>query len=181
MDNNAESFLERAKQAQEEGKRADARRNLLEAVSLLRQGGRRAELAKALRTLGELERRTPDADEARLHYEEAVAIFREEGEPLRLAHTIRHLGEVHYESGRPDLAEPCYLEALALYRSHEHAAPLDLANAIRVLAVLKTNRGESEEATSLWQEAHDLYTRCNVSSGLAESMARMAQIGARKS
>src|SRR2546430_2716637 len=107
MDNDAESLLERAKQAQKEGKRADARRNLLKAVNLLRQGGHRAELAKGLRIRGELERRTPAAEEARLHYEEAVAIFREGGEPLRLAHTIRHLGEVHYESGRPDLAEPC--------------------------------------------------------------------------
>jgi tetratricopeptide (TPR) repeat protein len=173
----ADNFLERAKQLQREGRRDDARRDLLEAVNLLRQEGRREELAQALRTLGELERRTPNAADARLHYEEAVDIYRELGQHLRLAHTVRHLGEVYVESGSPELAEPCYVEALALYRSHDDGAPLDVANAIRALAVLKTNKGESEEARRLWQEAHELYVRCNVSAGVAESMARIAQSG----
>ena len=176
MMTSADNFLEQAKQSQKEGRRDHARRDLLEAVNLLRQEGRREELAQALRTLGELERRTPNAADARLHYEEAVVIYRELGQHLRLAHTVRHLGEVYVESGSPELAEPCYLEALALYRGHDDA-PLDLANAIRALAVLKTNRGENAEARRLWQEAHELYVRCNVSAGVAESMARMAQCG----
>ena len=116
------------------------RARLLKTVGQLREGGDRAELARALRNLGELERRLfPGA--AREHYEQAVAIFREVGDPLKLAHTVRHLGDVHHEAGRGELAEPCYREALALYRNHEPRQPLNLANAIRSLAVLEGETG----------------------------------------
>ena len=62
------------------------------------------------------------------------------GDPLLLAHTLRHLGDLHHDDGRDDLAEPLYDEALALYRA-SNAPPLDLANAIRSLAVINRHRG----------------------------------------
>ena len=149
------------------------RARLLKTVGQLREGGDRAELARALRNLGELERRLfPGA--AREHYEQAVAIFREVGDPLKLAHTVRHLGDVHHEAGRGELAEPCYREALALYRSHEPRHPLNLANAIRSLAVLEGEAGDMDEAIGLWQEAHDLYAAVKVPAGVAEAAARLA-------
>ena len=67
-----------------------------------------------------------------------------------------------------------YQEALALYRSNEDTRPLELANAIRSLAVLKGEAAEIEEATKLWREAHDLYLAVNVAAGVAESAARLA-------
>jgi tetratricopeptide (TPR) repeat protein len=149
----------------------DLQRQALQA----RDAGNRADLARALRDLGELERRS-DARAAREHYEEAVAIFREVNEPLRLAHTVRHLGDVHYEAGRAALAEPCYHEALAIYRGHPHTPPLDLANAIRSLAVLKGEAGETEEARRLWQEARCLYLATGVEPGVAECDARIARL-----
>ncbi len=152
----------------------DAKQDLLHAIDFLRQHGTRSELAQALRGLGELERRLPDRDGALQHYEEAVAILRELDEPLRLAHTIRHLGDLHHDAGRAALAEPCYQEAVALYRSQEQARPLDVANAIRSLAVLKGEAGEMEESTMLWREAHDLYASVGISAGVAESAARLA-------
>jgi hypothetical protein len=92
--------------------------------------------AQKLRQRGESARHRDDAM-ARRCYEDAVGLFREVGEPLVLAHTIRHLGDVYREQGCPELAEPCYHEALGLYRSHESGSPLDLANAVRSLAVLR--------------------------------------------
>ena len=86
-------------------------------------------------------------DDARRHYEEAVAALRECGEPFRLAHAIRHLGDVLYDAGRPALAEPHYREALALYRRERNAPRLDLANAIRSLAVLTEHTGNVKEAS----------------------------------
>jgi tetratricopeptide (TPR) repeat protein len=172
-----DNLVRQALQAQRENRLPDAQRDLLIVVDLLRQEGSQLELAQVLRDLGELERRLPNADAARQHYEEAVAIFREVDEPLRLAHTVRHLGDVHYEAGRAWLAEPCYQEALALYRGHEHTWPLDLANAIRSLAVLKDGAGATEEARRLWQEAHDLYLAVDVPPGIAESAARLARLG----
>ena len=118
-------------------------------------------------------------DDARRHYEEAVVSLRELGEPFRLAHTIRHLGDVLYEAGRAALAEPQYREALALYRRERNAPRLDLANAIRSLAVLTEHAGNPEEASRLWAEAHDLYAELGVSPGVSESAARLDRLQTR--
>ena len=129
--------------------------------------------AQELRRRGELARRH-DGAMARLCYEEAVVLFRELEEPLVLAHTIRHLGDVYLEQGRPDLAEPCYHEALGLYRSHEDDSSLDLANAVRSLAVLRW-----EQTRMLWEEVRALYTSLSIEAGIKESTARVAALSAR--
>lgn len=123
-----------------------------------------------LRRRGESARRM-DAAMARLCYEEAVVLFREADEPLILAHTIRHLGDVYLEQGRPDLAEPCYHEALGLYRNHADESSLDLANAVRSLAVLRW-----EQAKMLWEEVRTLYTGLSIEPGIKESAARVAAL-----
>ena len=125
-----------------------------------------------LRRRGESARRR-DGAMARLCYEEAVALFREADEPLALAHTMRHLGDVYLEQGRPDLAEPCYHEALALYRSHAYEQSLDLANAVRSLAVLRW-----EQAKTLWEEVRTLYIGLSIGAGVKESSDRVAALSA---
>lgn len=128
--------------------------------------------AQALRALGEAERGlNRGGPEAIAAYREAVAIYREVGGPLRLAHTVRHLGDVYFEAGRAELAEPCFKEALELYRGQPDAPPLDLANAIRSMAVLKDSLGE--DARDLWMEARDLYRAEGVEAGVAESKSRL--------
>jgi tetratricopeptide (TPR) repeat protein len=177
MASDSGDLLRQARQARVEGRLDDARRDLLAAADLLRQRGTRRELAQVLRDLGEMERRMPrlhDTAAARRHYEESVAVWRELDEPLRLAHTLRHLGDVHQDAGCPALAEPCYHEALAVYRGYEQTAPLDLANAIRSLAVLAGGAGREEEARGLWQEAQGLYAACGVEAGVAEAARRLA-------
>ena len=126
--------------------------------------------AQELRRRGEAARRT-DGPMARLCYEEAVVLFRDVDEPLVLAHSVRHLGDVYLEQGRPDLAEPCYHEALALYRAHADESSLDLANAVRSLAVLRW-----EQAKMLWEEARTLYTGLSIEAGVTESAARVAAL-----
>jgi tetratricopeptide (TPR) repeat protein len=129
--------------------------------------------AQELRRRGESARRR-DGAMARLCYEEAVALFREADEPRVLAHTVRHLGDVYLEQGRPDLAEPCYHEALGLYRSNEDDSSLDLANAVRSLAVLRW-----EQAKTLWEEVLDLCTSLSIEAGINESKARVAALSTR--
>ena len=129
--------------------------------------------AQKLRQSGESARRQ-DNIAARRCYEESVALLRDVGEPLTLAHTIRHLGDVYHEQGRPELAEPCYEEALALYREHGKGPSLDLANAIRSLAVLRW-----EQTRALWKEARDLYTPLRIEPGIKESTARLEALSAR--
>ena len=141
---------------------------------MCRKAGSRAELAKALTGLGQIERDLHRREVALQHYEEAVAIYRAEGDVLMLAHSIRHVADIHLDEGRAELAEPHYHEALNLYRSHEQTPPLDLANAIRGLAILTHDAGRTDEARLLWQEARDLYAVVNVEAGVAESSRRLA-------
>lgn len=170
-------LVKRASRARREGRLADAHRDLVEAVAICRRAGTRRELARALGSLGQIERDLGHGDAARPLYEEAVAVCRAEGEPLALAHTLRHLGDLHREAGLARDAEVCYNEALGLYRSHKATAPLDLANAIRPLAILKEAAGEEDEARRLWLEARDLYQVVGVSAGVAECSARLARLG----
>lgn len=128
--------------------------------------------------LGQIERDLGRGEVARPLYEEAVSLCRGQSDVLRLAHTVRHLGDLHLDAGRLDLAEACYEEALALYRSSAHTAPpLDLANAIRPLAILRERLGKADEAVPLWQEARDLYLSANVGEGVAECSKHLDQLG----
>lgn len=155
---------------------ADARQDLVEAVALCRRDEVRAELVMALKALGQVERDLARGDAARVLYEEAVGIARELDDPLILAHTVRHLGDVHQDAGRSELAEPCYREALDIYRRHPGTTPLDLANAIRPMAILKGNAGDIGAARQLWEEASALYTAVGVVEGVAESATNLKRL-----
>lgn len=177
MSTSAVTLMERAHQARRERRLADARRDFVEAVALCRHKAMQRELVQALKGLGQIERDLGHAGAARPLYEEAVAICRRREDTLELAHTIRHLGDIHRDTGRPDLAEPCYDEALTLYRGCERTAPLDLANAIRPLAILKEGAEEIEEARRLWEEARDLYAAAEVGEGVDDCSARLERLG----
>ena len=72
--------------------------------------------------------------------------------------------------------EPCYHEALTLYRRNERTAALDLANAIRPLAMLQEQKGEVKQARSLWAEAKELYAAADVDAGVGESSRHIANL-----
>ena len=170
------TLMQRADRARGEHRLPDAHRDLLEAVALCRHTGTRRDLVRALKGLGQIERDLKRGDAALALYEEAVVICRGEDDALALAHTLRHLGDIHRDAGRTELAGTCYREALAIYRDHEQTSPLDLANAIRPLAILKDQSGDVEEAIRLWKEARDLYAAVDVGAGVAESSARLARL-----
>jgi tetratricopeptide (TPR) repeat protein len=106
-------------------------------------------------------------------YQQAVALLRQANSPLRLAHTLRHLADVHCEAGNPAPAEPLYREALELYRSSANTPGLELANALRPLALLLTGRGDHDEARLLWLEARTLYAAAGVGAGVEECERRL--------
>ena len=164
------ALVQRGKRARFE-QPSEARVVFAEAAARARKSGARRELVDALKGIAQIDRDLGRRSEALPFYEEAVSICREINDPLLLAHTIRHLGDLHHDNGRDDLAEPLYLEALALYRAAD-APPLDLANALRSLAVV-TNRAE------LWEEAFHLYVATNVLPGVAESALRLAKLAHR--
>jgi tetratricopeptide (TPR) repeat protein len=178
MPDKIRELMERATQSQQDRRFADAKAAWTAAIELLREEDDQPALGRALRSLGEIDRKLRDDAAARAHYEEAVALYRRLDDPLALAHTVRHLGDVYHHAHQPQLAEPCYREALALYRAHLEAAPLDVANAIRSMAVLKSETGAVQEARKLWEEAKQLYTATGVEAGVNESSMRLAHLAA---
>jgi len=112
-----------------------------------------------------------------LKYKLAVSLARAHGDPLVLAHRVRHLADAYRRLGRAELSEPAYQEALSIYRRYPEAKPLDVANALRGFAILKESIGAREEARGFWKEAHDLYVKLDVKPGVAESAARLAELG----
>lgn len=131
--------------------------------------------AIVLRELGELARNSSDLDAAQARYEESVTLMRNaDVDSLKLAHTIRHLGDVHAERKHWSEADRCFAEALGIYRSHPAPGLLDLANAIRAYAALKTATGQVEAARPLWVEAGSLYESAGIAAG-AEECRRNAE------
>jgi len=126
---------------------------------------------------GRQARREGRLEEALALYESAASAYRSSDDVLALAHTVRHVGDIHLQGARPELAEPLHREALALYRRYPDPPPLDLANAIRPLAILEERAGRVDEARRLWTEARDLYQACGVAEGVAESGRRLAALG----
>jgi tetratricopeptide (TPR) repeat protein len=178
MRDESDRLVKEALQARRENRPIDAKRDLIEAVAVCRRAGLQTELARALTSLGQIERDLHCDDAALQHYEEAAAIYRSEGDVLKLAHTIRHVADIHRHTRSYALAESGYAESLHLYRSHEETPQLDLANALRGWALLKEATGEIIEARSLWQEAKSLYAEVRVEAGVAESARRLNHLEA---
>jgi hypothetical protein len=89
---------------------------------------------------------------------------------------VLRIGEVHAECRNWAAAEECFAEALGLYRSHASPGVLDLANAIRSQALLKTETGEPEGARALWVEARELYESEGIAAGVEECRRRAEQL-----
>ena len=172
-------LLKRSDSARRAHRLTDAHWDRAKAVELCRQGGGRAMLIRALKALGEVEADLGHDTQAQALYEEAVGLCRTEGDPLLLAHTLRHLGDVQRRGGRAEAAGACYDEALALYRSASQPPELDLANAIRPMAILKGESGQVDESIRLWTEARDLYAAAGVTAGVEEASRRIARMAGR--
>jgi tetratricopeptide (TPR) repeat protein len=110
-------------------------------------------------------------------YGQAAEVARQQGNAPVLAHRLRHIGDIHREAGRDAEAAPFYAEALALYRGDPNPPPLDLANMLRPLAMLKEKSGDRAGAAALWAEAGALYAAAGVADGARESELRQAALG----
>jgi tetratricopeptide (TPR) repeat protein len=169
------SLVRKGVAARRAGQYSEAFRYLNEAAALCGPG-EDDDRANVLRELGELSRNTQDLKAALSHYEQAVALLRNSANRLKFAHTLRHLGDVHAEQQHSNEAERCFAEALAIYRANPGASPLDLANAIRSHALLKSETGQAKEALELWLEAAVLYKGLGIAEGVQECRRRAEQL-----
>ena len=145
---------------------ASVHADLERAVAICRDVGAKRELSMALGKLGHV---VEGAETKLACYMEAVAVARECGDAMQLAHSVRHLGDVHRNAGRRADAKDCYDEALGLYRSEPSSPTLDVANAVRPMAILKADLGERVEALALWREARKLYATADIAEGVEEA------------
>jgi tetratricopeptide (TPR) repeat protein len=175
MDEEASSLIAKARQSRRDGHLDDAFREYGQAAELSRASGPEEQLIAALTGLGQISRDRKHLQLALQHYSEALALCRRHSTPIRTAHTARHLGDIYRESGMLIEAEPLLQEALAIYRRSSGIEPLELANAIRPLALLKATLGDAPAARQLWQEALELYTAANVLAGVNECLAHLTE------
>ena len=164
-------MIELGNQARREGRPADAIKHFTEAIR-----HSRAELAVALKGLGQVERDQGQVDLAIAHYEEALALELTLGDYQCIAHTARHLGDMHVHQKRPKDAEPFFEEAMTLYRGDPETEPLNLANALRGYALLKQALGDVEATRASFKEARELYAELGIDAGVEECDRCLAAI-----
>ena len=101
-------------------------------------------------------------------YERVVAIARTADEPMWLAHALRHIADIRRELGDCYTAQQAAREAVAIYREQDSDCALDLANALRLLALAQESLGKVQEAGGPWREARALYEAGGVAEGVTE-------------
>ena len=161
--------------ARKENRIADSRAIFLKGVRSAAEEGDRPFLAEALCGLAQAERDIGNREAARHHYASAAVLYRQIGPPERLAYALRHEADVLREECRPEEAEPLYLEAASIYRQQGEDAELDLANTLRGLALITESSAKPDASRSLWQEARQLYAKCNVEAGVAQCDKKLSQ------
>jgi tetratricopeptide (TPR) repeat protein len=159
IDVNADTALalERGTVARREKRLDDARAAFAEAADSARKSGVLSDLAAALTNQAQIERDTGFLDKALAYQLDALAIARGLNEPQNLAHVLRHVGDILQAANRHADADSYYREMLALYRATPDTPPLDIANAVRSVALHAQNLGQKDEARRLWREARDRY------------------------
>ena len=164
-------MIELGNQARREGRPADAIKYFTMAIN-----HSRADLAVALKALGQIERDQGRVDLAIVHYEEALAQELTLSDYQCIAHTARHLGDMHVHQQRPKEAEPFFEEAMTLYRGDPETEPLNLANALGGYAMLKQALGDLEASRANFKEARELYAELGIDAGVEECDRWLAAI-----
>ncbi len=129
--------------------------------------------------LAYVERALHDDQSAEAHYRRATEMFHALGDPLRSAHNMRHLADVLRETGRPSEAASYYSESIEFFR-RSGDYPLQLANALRGLALMQGDMGDFAESLESWAEAKALYQLVGVDAGVAESRKRIDELMAHR-
>ncbi len=148
---------ERGEAARREKRPADARAAFAEAVEFFRASGPDGDLAHALTRRAQIERDMGKHDAALRDQEEALSLYREMANQNALPHVIRHLADILQDAGRHEEAAPYYREMLVLYSSRNDVPPLEIANAMRSVALHAEYAGDTAEARRLWRDVRERY------------------------
>ncbi len=116
--------------------------------------GQPLEKARILITLGDVNMKRGELDQAEPLFREALEIRRNEGAPADdLIESINGLGTLLHLQGQLDDALALHEEALALSKKHLGMKHAHTATTFDVLGVLQTDRGDYEQARELLEQA----------------------------
>jgi len=166
--------IERAREARTAGRLQDASSEYVQAAGMAKATGLTTELIVALEGIGQIEPDLRRPEVAYARYSEAVEVCRGANEPIRLADALRHLADIERERGHNEAAGAPALEAVGIYRRHSEVSPRELANALRVWALVQDARGDLAEAASAWREARGLNEAAGIKAGVRECGARLS-------
>jgi tetratricopeptide (TPR) repeat protein len=117
---------------------------------------------------GKAAKRRGQLKDAAEYYRRAVDAFDAVGDLMRGIHAARHLAEIDLDAGHLEEATLRIAEVLLFYRGRE-VPRLEMANTLRVAALVDQRRGFRDEARLLWCEARSLYEREGVKDGVVEA------------
>ena len=168
MANQVTALIEKARAARRNDRLDEARHAAWQALETAKANADGPGISSAQTMLGQVARDCGNAGEAISLYTAAAEGFRQRHATRSLAHALRHIGDIHLDLQELDRAEPLYEEALQLYRTLKDLSPLELANAIRSVALLKSQQNERDSAIDLWREARSLYEATGIEPGVDE-------------
>ncbi len=134
-----------------------ARDAFAQAVAAFRSAGSPSDLARALTRCAQVERDIRNYDAALQFQQEAVDLYRSCDKTASLAHAIRHYADILVAAGRCEDAAPFYREMLQLYEDSCEVPPLEMANAIRSVALHAELSGDAQQARRFWHDARARY------------------------
>ncbi len=118
-------------------------------------------------------RRQGRLSDATALYEEAAESFRAEQQPARWAHALRHAAEFAVRVGDSATGLREAHVVLEYYRSSPPTT-LEMANALRVMALAEAAAGEKDSAREHWSEARVLYRDAGIADGVLEAERHVA-------
>ncbi|CAM2070395.1 Tetratricopeptide repeat protein [Sulfidibacter corallicola] len=168
MTSQVTALIEKARAARRNDRLDEARHAAWQALEAAKANADGPGISSAQAMLGQVARDCGDAPEAISWYTAAAEGCRQRNATRSLAHALRHIGDIHLDLQQLEKAEPLYEEALQIYRTQDDLSPLELANAIRSVALLKSQQNERASAIDLWREARSLYEATGIQPGVEE-------------
>ena len=109
---------------------------------------------------------------------EAVNLSRSLNAPILVAHSLRHLGDVYLKLNKLPEASNALNEAVEIYRNESSTPSLELANTLRVEALLQERLNNTTAALDIWSEVASVYKQANIVEGVDEASQHIQSLQA---
>lgn len=175
MTDQAGRLLKEARSARKRGDSSMALATAKRALAQVHDGAADAELTARIHcAIGQFERDLNDLENSARSYARGVSNFEKSSNATAKAHALRHQGDLERLLGRLDAAESLVCEAIRIYRDQDKYNEIAMANAKRVLALVRHAQGRSRKARESWLDARRIYAMHKIDSGVAECDERLA-------